>query len=250
MLKVLLSPIPNFAAAAGIAYGVSRLPFFPAVVSVVCLAVSFIIVSPRVQRAKAVWRALCPSRAKHTAEPGAEAPKSPSVVVAHFVKSSGSRIADMARLGGPAAADGAVICVPHTRAFHLPLSRLAINLLGGVVPYSRTVVLSLLKRKTGGGPAVVAYPEPVTAAAGGNLQLVLASKGVFSAALRTGATMIPCLVLEDGSAHYGRPVPVAAVDSAPAPEVVVKLAADYAAALEAVYAKHNASKTRRLVIKS
>lgn len=169
-------------------------------------------------------------------------------VLAHFLEARNPRIIDAATISAPGL-DRAVVCVPAKHAFQLPLSRLAIHLLGGVVPYSRSVVINLLRRKNA-TPVVVASSDVFEAASGG-LRLTLANKGVFAAVLRTGATVVPCLVTDDGVAHFGAPI-AATTDSSdatsPNPEQVVAFANKYGAALLALYNKFNAVKGRSLQV--
>jgi hypothetical protein len=236
-LPLVLAPLPNLVAAGIMLFGVSRLSFFPAVMSAVVMAVFYVIAGPRVQRSKAVWGLLSPKRqTMPTNEGSRDKWHSPTLVVVHFASTSSTRVIDSLAVATTAGLENAVVCVPSPRVFHLPLSRLAMKLLGGIVPYSRNVLINLLKRK-GAAPVVVTYPEPIRQGASGS-ELVLASKGPFSAALRTGATLVPCVVLDDGVPHFGEAVPGMPADQAPAPEAVIALAGAYAAKLEQLHAKY------------
>jgi hypothetical protein len=90
-------------------------------------------------------------------------------------------------------------------AYKLPVARVSLWLLGGIMQYSRSLLLQLLKRKSSGSSsssnmAVVLQP-PIrwhTASVSG--------KGVFAAALKTSTPIVPALVLANGEIVLGNQI--------------------------------------------
>jgi hypothetical protein len=116
---------------------------------------------------------------------------------------------------------------PSERAiFWMPLARLMLWMLGGLMEYSRGLLLQLLKRKAKRPLiAVVLLPAPVTTPRNKSFAtLHIDQKGIFAAALKTGSTVIPAVVLADGSVAYGNAVSTTIENvSVPSPDQVRRL---------------------------
>lgn len=244
---ILLHPVPNVAAVAALIVAASQLSFFLAVVLICVVAIVYVIVGPRVKRSRSLWGAACPPRKASdvTLSSNKTTWGSPALVLHHAVKPTDDVLDTIGLNSAPL--DNAVFCVPHTRMFLLPLFRVFMWLVGGIVPYSRTVVINLLKRNR--CVVVVSYPSAVKPA-GSNLSLELQHKGVFAAALKTGASIIPCVTFENGGMHLGEPVKVANTETVPTPDSVTDLSKRYAAAVAALYTKHNPTASRKLNVKA
>lgn len=76
--------------------------------------------------------------------------------------------------------------------FRLPLARVMLWLLGGLLQYSRGLLLQLLLRRRGSVVAVILQP-PIRRR-NGTSWCSLEDKGVFAAALKGGASIIPAVV--------------------------------------------------------
>jgi hypothetical protein len=132
---------------------------------------------------------------------------------------------------------------PSERAiFWMPLARLMLWMLGGLMEYSRGLLLQLLKRKAKRPLiAVVLLPAPVTTP-GKKLfaTLHIDQKGIFAAALKTGSTVIPAVVLADGSVAYGSAVSTTSENgdkgvSVPSPDQVRRLSSAFGEELVTLY---------------
>lgn len=123
--------------------------------------------------------------------------------------------------------------------FWMPLTRLVLWFMGGLVEYSRGLLLQLLKRKTansGSTLAIVLLP-PIRKTGEGRSVDLHHNKGIFAAAIKTGAVVVPALVSKTGMVDYGacqaaiKPTPL------PTPDQVQQLAALFASELVALHEK-------------
>lgn len=102
--------------------------------------------------------------------------------------------------------------------------------------YSRGLLLQLLKRKAKRPlVAIVLLPAPVR----GNhpfVEMHIDQKGIFAAALKTGATVVPAIVLANGSVAYGPAIPTDEQGVAvPSPDQVRKLCGAFGEELVLLY---------------
>lgn len=141
---------------------------------------------------------------------------------------------------------------PLERAiFWLPLARLMLWLLGGLMEYSRGLLLQLLKSKSNHPLlAIVLLPPPTKTspplnnkssstkgATAAGYQLTIQQKGIFAAALKTGATVVPALVQPNGTVAYGKSMEAEAKEgiAVPSPDQVRHLSTSFAAELSQLY---------------
>ncbi|CUI14739.1 membrane-associated protein, putative [Bodo saltans] len=135
---------------------------------------------------------------------------------------------------------------PSERAiFWLPLARLMLWMLGGLMEYSRGLLLQLLKRKAKRPLlAIVLLPAPVVAPGRQSCAtLHIEQKGIFAAALKTGSPVVPAVVLADGSVAYGKVVTPCAESDAdkngvvliPSPDQVRRLSTAFGEELVQLY---------------
>jgi hypothetical protein len=246
LLKAALHPLPNVAVMITVAIAIGQLGFVPAAIVIVALATSYIVLGPRVKRNKAKWTSLAPRPAAPLVSAvDRSAWPSPLVIVHHTLVEGAhghNAVTEALQLNYPDLAS-AVVCIPRSNRFHFPLSRFVINSMGGIMPYSRSVLLQLLgKRKH---TVVVHHRIEV---ARGAASTSLARKGVFSAALMRGAAVLPSIAMEGGKVVFGDIIPAVDNVAAPTTEQVVQLAGRYSKNLTALYDKHNAVKGRALTV--
>lgn len=140
----------------------------------------------------------------------------------------------------------------QTLLFRLPLARLALWFLGGLMQYSRGLLLQLLKRRTSQNVvAIVLLPPPECQRekdGSTNYVVSLNHKGIFAAALKTGAVVVPALVSSNGTVDYGNCVPLHVVERGrggseqqavpiPTPDQVRKLATAFSEELVQLHTK-------------
>ena len=236
--NVALHPLVNLAALAAAGYWVTRRDFFVASVAVVAAAVVYIVLGPRVKRNRVAWSSLprgaTPPMGTNPEERAKWPTGAPLLYVVHGLPSCTFARHAIVSLRAPEF-DTAVVCIPPSRVFRLPLSRAALWWLGGVLPYTRTVLQNLLRRSR--APTVLVYPTPPTSGgtgAGRSYGLLLDKKGVFAAALRHGSLVVPCLSPGDGRLLCGAPVGGCEVVDVPAAADVTAVATAYAGNLQKV----------------
>ena len=245
---VALNPLVNLSAVVGGLWWGYRQDFFVASVAVVTVAVLYIVLGPRVKRNRAAWSSAPRGAKTGTGSLAASSGQAfgsmqtPLLFVVHGVPGLTSVQHALYALRAPEF-DTAVTCVPPSRLFRLPLSRIALSSLGGLMPYTRKLLGKLLRRHAAGAKSashtVLLYPTPLTrnGAAAGEYAVTLDKKGAFSTALAVGATVLPCVSTGDGRLHVGKPVGGEHPTETPMPQDVTGLARAYAESLRAVAAE-------------
>jgi hypothetical protein len=112
----------------------------------------------------------------------------------------------------------------------LPLVRITLHLLGGIMQYSRPLLMQLIQRKA---RAAVILQRPIQ-----NHSANMKQKGVFAAAIKTGALIVPIIVdrRKRGEVILGNPIPTTKTD-VPTAEEVRSLAIAFGHELKEAYQK-------------
>ena len=112
----------------------------------------------------------------------------------------------------------------------LPLVRITLHLLGGIMQYSRPLLMQLIQRKS---RAAVILQRPIQ-----NHSANMKQKGVFAAAIKTGALIVPIIVdrRKKGEVILGNPITTTKTE-VPTAEEVRSLAIAFGSELKKAYAK-------------
>jgi hypothetical protein len=112
----------------------------------------------------------------------------------------------------------------------LPLVRITLHLLGGIMQYSRPLLMQLIHRKS---RAAVILQRPIR-----NHSANFKQKGVFAAALKSGALIVPVIVDRRGRGEVivGTPISTTKTD-VPTAEEVRSLAVTFGTELKGAYQK-------------
>ena len=119
---------------------------------------------------------------------------------------------------------------PSQLADALPLVRVTLHMLGGIMQYSRPLLLQLLQRKA---RAAVILQRPIQCHSAN-----LKQKGVFAAAIKSGAIIVPVIVdrRKRGEVILGTPLTVAK-EEIPTAVAVRALAVDFGEELKRCYSQ-------------
>jgi hypothetical protein len=277
-LRIVLHPASSVAVACVIWSLIMHTTFAAKVLLVFFGALVYMFLRPGARRNALLWRALAPLRASSSLPVGGaggnsrgSTPRSPlddlkgNCIIVSIPVSSALDVLDHAlAFGGD---DASVqlsystvmyVCRTSTERtmFWLPLARLALWLLGGLMEYSRGLLLQLLKRKSGRPLVAIVLLPPAVRSAGGTAStsscavLNIQQKGIFAASLKTGATVIPCLVLEDGTVTYGKRIdPPSTANqlegvAVPSPDQVRRLSTAFSEELSILYKNVTGTKLR------
>lgn len=112
----------------------------------------------------------------------------------------------------------------------LPLVRITLHLLGGIMQYSRPLLMQLIQRKS---RAAVILQRPIQ-----NHSANMKQKGVFAAAIKTGALIVPIIVdrRKKGEVILGNPITTTKTE-VPTAEEVRSLAIAFGTELKEAYHK-------------
>lgn len=191
------------------------------------LAVAFMLVRPQPQRNVAAWRALALKPKKLVVASESDL-KTPPVIVVSFAFTSGDAWDHAFSFAAPVFEKSTVL-VQEPRTL-LPLVRLALFRLGGIIAYSRQALLQLLKKKKLQGPIVVAMPRLTEK----DTKVAIANKGAFAAAMKTGALLVPAVVTDSG-VTLGKAVSPGASVAVPEAAAVRDLVGEFGKSLAAAF---------------
>ena len=240
LIKFALHPASSALFFAVAMYALLHGAFFWRVLTSFVFSMVYVIVGPRIKRNARLWKALAtPKHPARVAEGTRLAEhNSPNIIVSFPV--ANTTILQHALAFGSSVhfEQSTVLYVCESRqgssVFLLPVARVALWLLGGLMRYSRSLLLQLLKRKAN-FVAIVLEP-PVSRAPDGTFYVTLKNKGLFAAAIKSKATVVPAVVSGDGSIDFGNAISAADSIPVPTPDDVRALSTAFGTELAALFA--------------
>ncbi|KEG12803.1 hypothetical protein DQ04_01411050 [Trypanosoma grayi] len=210
---------------------------------VVCftLGLCYYGVNPRAQTNSKLWRRLAQGRSQavRLAETGLIAGTQPVVIVS-FTECHTSWFdhallyaqSDFRRFGA-----WACFCLVHplTSSFRLPLTRLALWKMGGVLEYRRGVLIDMMTRRNL-GVAVILHGSLRDCDAGRST-VRLQNKGMFGAFLRANALIIPAISTSDGRVIFGSALSPPCSGEVPTPVEVRNAVRQFSEELQRLHVK-------------
>lgn len=231
--RLFLHPVTSVAFVAVLAAYMFETSVVVKVVFTFCAALSYALVGPSSRRNAFVWRML-ESPAPRSGKIGADGLQVggslPVIIVSYPLGDTDMVDHALAYSGSHFAHSGILSVCESTVMFRLPVARTALWLMGGVMQYSRALLLQLLKRRS--GSITVTLHGRITANS-----VSLNRKGIFAAAIKVNAVIIPAFLKSDGALEFGMPVPAGGIHQTPTPNQVRDLAAKFADELKALHLK-------------
>ena len=206
------------------------------VVKVVCAfvaAVAYFIIGPRARRSSKFWSCFGLNRIIIAEGTKTADRTKPTVIVSYPIGGAARDVLShaFAYSGGAFAHSTTLyVCDSSHEAllYKLPVARSALWLIVGVMQYSRGLLLQLLKRR-GNVIAVTLQPQ-----VRGHMAST-SRKGLFAAALKSNASIVPALVLTSGDIVLGNAVATSAPTATPSPDQIRALVAEFAVELKSLY---------------
>jgi hypothetical protein len=239
MFSLLLNPIAQGLFVVAQLYFLASLNVVYRIVVAAIFVISYILLTPNTKRGSWMWSAGPVEAPKLLDREIFNVRGSPLLIVSYSLPSSGGprNSWEHALSFRHKTFSKAVVMVSGPElVLKFPLARFLLWLVGGLVPYTRGTLLHLLKRKTVNPNQVIVVSQNLS---GSTIQLK--NKGAFAAALKTGAAIIPALMLPDGSVALGPATSRTAQGAVPTIEEIIELATLHAAQLRELATKHQVS---------